>query len=101
MVSHIVSFPPLFGCRLQCLIDGMKEEWQKDALGGYQENAKHLFGYPGSTLQEYARETVGRVVRFPDPVCCWTAAAIRLKNTLFRFRIVAYEPQRLIGRSTR
>ncbi len=34
----------------------MKEEWQKDALGGYQHNAKHLFGYPGSTLQEYLRD---------------------------------------------
>ncbi|MDA2926575.1 tyrosine-type recombinase/integrase [Acidobacteria bacterium AH-259-G07] len=34
----------------------MKEEWQQNALVGYQENAKHLFGYPESTLQEYVRD---------------------------------------------
>jgi len=34
----------------------VKEEWQQDPLAGYRENAKHLFGYPDSTLGEYARD---------------------------------------------
>jgi hypothetical protein len=33
----------------------MREEW-KDPLRGYRENAKHLFGYPESTLAEYVRD---------------------------------------------
>jgi len=34
----------------------VKEEWQQDPLAGYRENAKHLFGYPDSTLGEYVRD---------------------------------------------
>ena len=33
----------------------MKDEWFEDPLGGYEENARHLFGYPESTLGEYLR----------------------------------------------
>ena len=34
----------------------MKDEWIEDPLGGYEENARHLFGYPESTLSEYLRD---------------------------------------------
>jgi hypothetical protein len=34
----------------------MREEWKEDPLRGYRENAKHLFGYPESTLSEYVRD---------------------------------------------
>jgi site-specific recombinase XerD len=34
----------------------MREEWKEDPLGGYRENARHLFGYPESTLAEYVRD---------------------------------------------
>jgi hypothetical protein len=36
--------------------EGMREEWKEDPLGGYRENARHLFGYPESTLAEYVRD---------------------------------------------
>ncbi|MFB3902057.1 MAG: tyrosine-type recombinase/integrase [Acidobacteriota bacterium] len=31
----------------------MKEQWLKDPLAGYEENARHLFSYPDSTMHEY------------------------------------------------
>jgi site-specific recombinase XerD len=34
----------------------VKEEWKENPIAGYRENAKHLFGYPGSTLSEYLRD---------------------------------------------
>jgi len=34
----------------------MNDEWFEDPLGGYEENARHLFGYPESTLSEYLRD---------------------------------------------
>ena len=34
----------------------MEKEWPEDALVRYRENAKHFFGYPYSTLQEYLRD---------------------------------------------
>jgi site-specific recombinase XerD len=34
----------------------MREEWKEDPLRGYRENARHLFGYPESTLSEYLRD---------------------------------------------
>ncbi len=34
----------------------MQDEWLNDPLTGYSENARHLFGYPDSTLGEYLRD---------------------------------------------
>ncbi|MDA2933695.1 tyrosine-type recombinase/integrase [Acidobacteria bacterium AH-259-D05] len=34
----------------------MKKEWPQEVLVEYRESAKHLFGYPDSTLQEYLRD---------------------------------------------
>jgi site-specific recombinase XerD len=34
----------------------VKEEWKQDPVAGYRENARHLFGYPDSTLSEYVRD---------------------------------------------
>ncbi len=31
----------------------MKEQWLQDPLAGYEENARHLFSYPDSTMHEY------------------------------------------------
>ncbi len=43
----------------------MKDEWFENPLGGYEENARHLFGYPESTLGEYLRD----LRQFRDWVC--------------------------------
>lgn len=43
----------------------MKDEWLEDPLGGYEENARHLFGYPESTLREYLRD----LNQFEDWIC--------------------------------
>jgi site-specific recombinase XerD len=34
----------------------VKETWQKDVVAAYKDNARHLFGYPESTLREYVRD---------------------------------------------
>jgi len=31
----------------------MKEQWLRDPLAGYEDNARHLFSYPDSTMHEY------------------------------------------------
>jgi len=31
----------------------MKEQWLVNPLAGYEENARHLFSYPDSTMHEY------------------------------------------------
>ena len=35
---------------------GMREEWVEDPVRGYEENARHLLGYPESTVREYVRD---------------------------------------------
>jgi integrase/recombinase XerC len=34
----------------------MREEWVEDPVRGYEENARHLLGYPESTVREYVRD---------------------------------------------
>jgi integrase/recombinase XerC len=34
----------------------MREEWVEDPVRGYEENARHLLGYPASTVREYVRD---------------------------------------------
>jgi hypothetical protein len=35
---------------------GMREEWVEDPVRGYEENARHLLGYPACTVREYVRD---------------------------------------------
>jgi site-specific recombinase XerD len=49
----------------------MKDEWLADPLGGYEENARHLFGYPESTLTEYLRD----LNQFREWVCHSTGSS--------------------------
>jgi len=34
----------------------MREEWIEDPVRGHEENARHLLGYPESTVREYVRD---------------------------------------------
>ncbi|MFB3904933.1 MAG: tyrosine-type recombinase/integrase [Acidobacteriota bacterium] len=34
----------------------MKDEWLQNPLAGYEDNARHLFSYPDSTVREYVQD---------------------------------------------
>jgi len=34
----------------------MNEQWLQNPLAGYEDNARHLFSYPDSTVREYVQD---------------------------------------------
>ena len=53
ILRHCASRRILFRFLDRCVISWMKEQWLQDPLAGYEDNARHLFSYPDSTMHEY------------------------------------------------